>query len=128
MLSPGRVQATSIRVPQEYPTIQAAINASQNGDAIIVSPGIYNEALTISGKTITLASEFYLTNDPARIDQTIIDGGGAAVITVSATAGAETQIIGFTIQNGDDGISTKAKTNLSMVLSNSTFLELTESM
>lgn len=33
--------STTIYVPQDYPTIQAAVNAAQSGDQIIVSPGTY---------------------------------------------------------------------------------------
>ncbi|NIM60047.1 MAG: hypothetical protein GTO16_14085, partial [Candidatus Aminicenantes bacterium] len=96
--------ASIIYVPQDYGTINAAIGAAQNGDLILVSPGTYNENLVLSGKTITLASEFHTTQDPSFIDQTIIDGGGGAVITVDSSIGPETKIIGFTIQNGNDGI------------------------
>jgi len=101
-----------IRVPQNYPTIQSAINAAVNGDVIVVSPGIYRENLTLSGQSLTLASEFYTTQDAARISQTVLDGSGAAVITVGSSAGSETRIIGFTIQNGADGISAAGKLHI----------------
>ena len=104
--------AATIRVPQDQPTIQTAINAAQNGDLILVSPGTYNENITIAGKTITLASQFYTTGDPAFIDQTILDGGGNVVITVGSSVGPETRIIGFTIQNGNDGIAAAGKLHI----------------
>ena len=102
------VSSATLRVPQDYQTIQAAVNAAQNGDVVLVSPGTYTENITISGKTITLASDFYTTNDPSYIDQTILDGGGTTVITISS-AGTETKIVGFTIRNGIDGIKTSSK-------------------
>ena len=102
----------TIRVPQEQPTIQDGINTAQDGYLVLVSPGVYNEQLTLSGKTITLASEFYTTGDPAYINSTIIDGGGQTVITVNTTVGEDTKIIGFTIQNGDDGISALGKLHI----------------
>ena len=37
-----------IRVPGNYSTIQAAINAAGSGDIIQVQPGVYNESLTIN--------------------------------------------------------------------------------
>jgi parallel beta-helix repeat protein len=43
----------SITVPTDFPTIQAAINASNPGDTIKVLPGTYTEQLTIS-KSLTI--------------------------------------------------------------------------
>jgi parallel beta-helix repeat protein len=39
--------AKTIEVPKDYQTIQAAINAAQPGDLILIAPGIYKENLTI---------------------------------------------------------------------------------
>ncbi len=35
---------TTLVVPDNYPTIQAAFNAAKNGDAIYIKPGTYNES------------------------------------------------------------------------------------
>ncbi|HMQ51169.1 MAG TPA: right-handed parallel beta-helix repeat-containing protein [Anaerolineae bacterium] len=103
----------TIRVPQDQPTIQAGLDAAQDGDLVLVSPGTYAEQLVMSAKTVTLASEFYTTGDVNDIDQTIIDGqGGPAVIEVAKSVGPETKITGFTIQNGSDGISASAKLHI----------------
>ncbi len=41
------VFAKTIEVPKDYSTIQAAINAAQPGDLILIAPGTYKENLTI---------------------------------------------------------------------------------
>jgi pectin methylesterase-like acyl-CoA thioesterase len=54
---------SALRVPQDYATIQAAIDAAQNDDVIVVSPGTYSESPVITGKRIILASQFYTTQN-----------------------------------------------------------------
>ncbi len=46
----NQVKAAFLSVPGTYATIQAAVNAAQNGDTIVVSPGTYLEHVVISGK------------------------------------------------------------------------------
>lgn len=74
-----------IRVPEDYPTIQQAINAAGNGDMVVVGPGTYPGGLVISGKSITLASQYHTTGDSSLVDQTIISGGSPGVnVDISA--------------------------------------------
>ena len=68
------VQSTTIRVPQDYPEIQSAINAAQDGDTIVVARGTYMENINFRGKGIVLSSNFLFSNDLEDIDSTIIDG------------------------------------------------------
>ena len=42
--------AAVIRVPQDYTSIQLAVNAAKPGDTILIAPGIYSESVTILGK------------------------------------------------------------------------------
>ena len=72
---------------------------------MLVSPGTYNENLSYA-KAVTLASTFYTTGDPSRIDTTIINSPNIAnpVLLIGSGAGPTNRIIGFTIQNGDDGV------------------------
>lgn len=97
--------AATLEVPSAFATIQAAIDASVDGDVVLVAPGVYQESITLSGKNITLASYFTTLGDPGLIDQTILDGGGENfIISVEGPSGVEPTITGFTLRNASDGI------------------------
>jgi parallel beta-helix repeat protein len=99
----------TLRVPEDQPTIQGAIDAARDGDTIIVAPGKYEEKLTIDGKKITLASRFLTSNDPADVERTILDGGkdgmkkGPSILYVKRKA--EARLVGFTIQNSHHAVT-----------------------
>ena len=57
MLCAGSARGATLHVPQDFPTVQKAINASVDGDEIILAPGIYEETLEIH-KAIRLRSTF----------------------------------------------------------------------
>ena len=84
-----------INVPEDFETIQAAINESEIGDTVLVQPGMYMERITISGNGILVVAS---ADDPA---ETIIDAeGGGTVVTFSNDGGEASILDGFTIQNG----------------------------
>jgi hypothetical protein len=92
-----------IKVPGEYPTIQAAIDAAKPGDIIQVSAGIYIENLSLN-KPVTLVGEIFDQINPAN-NQSILDGGtGAAAIMIPPGLTQMPTVRGFVIQNGMDGI------------------------
>lgn len=81
-------------VPAEFPTIQAAIDASVDGDVVLVSPGTYEERIRFGGREIEVRS----TDGPL---VTIIDGGqGGSVVRMLQGEGPGALLEGFTIQNG----------------------------
>ncbi len=105
-------EGTTLRVPEDFSSIQAAHRAATSGDTILVAPGTYVGQITIT-KAITLASHYLPTGDEGFIGSTVLDGGGAAyVIRIPSSAADRPTIQGFTIQNGDDGITPRAKFNL----------------
>ena len=87
-------------VPEDFDTIQAAINAAANGDTVIVNPGIYYENIDFMGKNITLRSTS--PNDPSVVESTIIDGSGSGrVVTFSKGETNQAVLSGFTIRGGN---------------------------
>lgn len=94
-------EALTIHVPADYPTIQGGINASVNGDTVLVSPGTYVENIYYNGQNITVASLFLTTGNTSYIAQTIIDGNHAnSVVSFWYGELSSALLCGFTIQNG----------------------------
>ena len=93
--------ATIIHVPADYPTIQAGINASVNGDTVLVQPGTYVENVNFGGHNITLGSLFLINGDTSYIETTIIDGDSSGSTVIFENGEDSTAVItGFKIQNG----------------------------
>jgi hypothetical protein len=89
----GAVEAAVLKVPQQYTTIQAAVNAAQEGDTVRVAAGTYTERVLISGKAIALVG--------AGAEQTTIDAAQVSrPITVSNTGAGQVIVAGFTLRNG----------------------------
>jgi parallel beta-helix repeat protein len=83
----------TITVPDDYPTIQQAVNAAFPYDTVYIRPGTYHEHLTI-GKPLTLKGEDRET--------TVIDGDGFGnVIYISSSY---VTLNGLKISNGIIGI------------------------
>lgn len=102
------------RVPEDYTTIQAAINAANPYDTIQVAAGTYYEHIVIQ-KSITLKG----ANGAS-----IIDGQLVSPMIINVTVG-NIEISGFTIRNGGNyaGIwvsSDNTKTNVR--ITNNTFI------
>ncbi len=86
--------AAELHVPAQFATIQAAIDAANNADEIIVDDGVYAEAIDFTGKMISVRS----VNGP---DTTTVNAFGlnAPVVTmIGVPAGAE--LTGFTLTGG----------------------------
>ena len=92
------VDSETFRVPDDYETIQEAINSAGDGDTVLVANGIYtgegNKDIDFMGKTITVRSE-------NGADVTIIDceGSGRGFFFGNGE-GTNSILDGFTITNG----------------------------
>jgi parallel beta-helix repeat protein len=93
------VSATIINIPDDYPTIQQGIDASTDGDTVLVQPGTYVENIDFDGNNIVLSSIFLLTGDTLHISSTIIDGDSSGTV-IEFWDGVTASVTGFTIQNG----------------------------
>ncbi len=50
----SQFSGTTIRVPEDHPTIQQAVDAAAPGDLILVGPGIYKEAVDVTTPGLTI--------------------------------------------------------------------------
>jgi parallel beta-helix repeat protein len=64
-IQPVKAQPTTITVPDDYPTIQGAINAANDGDTVLVYSGTYYETV-ITTKRLTLKGIDYPIVDAQR--------------------------------------------------------------
>ena len=93
VVTAGQAFAAELSVPQQYPTIQSAIDAAPPDATILVSPGTYRENLSIS-RPVSLRSV-------GGSADTVIDGGRVAPVIVARGTGPERiSVSGFTITNG----------------------------
>jgi len=92
------VNADTIHVPSQYPTIQDGIDVAVNGDTVLIADGIYsgkgNKNLDFEGKAIIVQSE----NGP---EETIIDCEGTGRGFYFHSGEHPSSVVrGFTIKNG----------------------------
>ena len=89
-----------ILVPEDYATIQEAIDVASPGDVVVVAPGTYQENINFQGKDIALRSTD--PEDTSVVEGTVIDGGGLdTVVTFEGGESQEAILEGFTITNGE---------------------------
>lgn len=54
MPAPPDGAPATLRVPEDYPTIQQAVDAARSGQIILIEPGIYHEAVRVKTRGITI--------------------------------------------------------------------------
>lgn len=88
-----------LEVPAVYPSIQAAVDAAQPGDDVLVAPGVYEELIDYLGKGITIRSL-------GGASVTTLDGGGVGTVVLFVTAeGPDSILDGFTVTGGHGNTS-----------------------
>ncbi|NQU06741.1 MAG: S8 family serine peptidase [Calditrichaeota bacterium] len=95
------IMGRMISVPDDFETIQAAIDAAEDGDTVLVSPGTYVENINFEGKDITVGSLYLTIGLRSYADSTIISGEESdteGIIRITDTS--KVVLTGFTLTNG----------------------------
>lgn len=108
LMSPFR-QPETLLVPDDYSTIQEAINHANFGDTIFVRNGTYYENLNVN-KSLTLVS-----------DEATVDGGGLDTPVFNVTV-PRVQVVNFIIKNAWAGVTLSNTTDC--VIENNTIRDL----
>jgi hypothetical protein len=79
-----------------FRTVQAAVNASKAGDKVVVRPGVYREAVLVSG-----ASKRYLrlVGDPKHPGRVVLDGSNAKQNGVFVSGADQVTVDGFSARD-----------------------------
>ncbi len=90
-------EAKTLNVPEEFKTIQSAINSARRGDSIKVAEGEYKENIIMKNSVILEGSG---------ADKTILDGDNLGnVVTFKGAYDTKTDLSGFTIKNSGKSLS-----------------------
>lgn len=92
----------TIVVPDDYSSIQLAVNSAAEGDTVFVKKGTYNQNVSISKQLSLIGEESESTTIKGTEGSSIFDPG--SVIKVNAD---NVKISGFTLTNSNIGINTQ---------------------
>ena len=92
--TPLTAHADTILVPADYSTIAAALEASQSGDRVEVSPGVYPENNILMPEDVSLVGMGLQPSD------VVIDGGGLGRIILCESITKSSHIENLTLANG----------------------------
>lgn len=95
MLTAGAGHAADYFVPGNFDTIQDAIDFAQDGDAVLVAPGVFRESIDFKGKAIRVEAVF-------GTGSTTINATGLqdSAVLCRTNEGPGTVLKGFTITGG----------------------------
>lgn len=101
----GYTRPTLRRVPEDFDSIQVAIDISASGDTVLVAPGVYSGVVNFKGRDVIVASHFILNRDVTFIDSTILEGTeeGRSVALFRNGESRAAKLTGFTLQNASTG-------------------------
>jgi hypothetical protein len=95
----GTLTSSALRVPQDFSTVQSAIDAIPHGEAgtILIAPGTYNQSFSLNGKNVIIRG--------AADGSTILDGTGlpASICRLSGNEPATAGLENLVFRNGSVG-------------------------
>lgn len=110
--APLELSADVLVVPDEYPTIQGAVNAASEGDTVLVQRGTYYESLSVPAMSVLIASPYLFSSDTTdRVETILYPAGdppsGRNLQAITGTTSDSLRLVGLTFQgNGVGNIST----------------------
>lgn len=96
----GSVDAATLRVPSEYPTIQSAIDAAVSGDTVMVAPGTYTncDALPCRPSVGVMKSGVSVVSEAGAAATTVrIDSSAGGLASFEGHGVSDCTLDGFTI-------------------------------
>ena len=102
---PANQHPEILKVPEDFRSIQAAIDEAHEGSVILLAPGTYQENLDFTDKNVLVASLAYLTGQSKYIEQTILKPTDSIVFSQNDHRNAG--LYGLTlVQTNDDLVIT----------------------
>jgi len=96
---PTAATARILDVPGDHNRIQDAIEASSDGDSVLVQPGTYLETLDLGARAITVTGT--APADSAVVAATVVDAAGAGLVAVfSGGEGSGSVLAGLRLTGG----------------------------
>ncbi|MCB9464665.1 MAG: hypothetical protein H6682_13320 [Candidatus Eisenbacteria bacterium] len=102
LLLPASAFSTTLLVPNEFGSIAEALVAASAGDSVLVSAGVYTEAMqtTPHGPSMIVMASDVVLRSVQGPEATILDAAGAGRCVYFGEVGPSTRLEGFTIQGG----------------------------
>ncbi len=85
-------------VPDQYPTIGAAVESASSGDVVYVKSGVYNENVVVN-KQLTLEGQ-------SSANTTILGNGGSTPTAVLILSADNVKVTGFTLESRNYSVTT----------------------
>jgi hypothetical protein len=123
LVLPGLASSANIRVPEDQPTLQAAVRAAHSGDVILFAPGTYAGGAFVNNKYLIFDSWYRFTGDTSYIARTVLTGvasgacggqpgcAGNAVLEFGPNAG-NSRITGLTLTHGENGVAASSRVSI----------------